>query len=52
MILIGTVAQYALQFSSTNGYLFIDDNGVAGADAVLTLTGLNNTQIAFGDIVV
>jgi Ca2+-binding RTX toxin-like protein len=51
VILTGTVDQYAFQFDGTNGYLFIDDDGTAGADQAIVLTGIDNTEFAFGDII-
>jgi Ca2+-binding RTX toxin-like protein len=43
---------YAFQFDATNGYLFIDTNSDGVADEVIVLTGIDNTEIAAGDIVV
>ena len=43
---------YAFQFDATNGYLFIDTNSDGEADEVIVLTGIDNTEIAAGDIVV
>lgn len=43
---------YAFEFDATNGYLFIDTNSDGVADEVIVLTGIDNTEIAAGDIVV
>jgi len=50
-VLTGTVDQYAFQHDGTNGYLFIDDDGTAGADSVIVLAGIDNTEFAFGDVI-
>jgi hypothetical protein len=50
-VLTGTVDQYAFQHDGTNGYLFIDDDGAAGADSVIVLAGIDNTEFAFGDVI-
>ena len=45
----GTVI-YSFQWDATSGYLFEDSNSDGTADQVIVLTGINNTEIASGDI--
>jgi len=44
-------ALYNFQFDATNGYLFIDTDSDGDADAVVVLTGIDNTEIAETDII-
>ena len=49
-ILDGTVI-YAFQTTGADGFLFYDFDADGAADEVILLTGIDETEIAFGDII-
>lgn len=47
---LDTTVVYNFQFDANNGYLFHDTDADGTADEVITLDGIDNTDIAFGNI--